>query len=74
MLHNLLWYVQFLCTYILVLQLGIFITIIEVEGICIVLNKVARPAHEVENLPTANQKIKNFQCNYHPFSHVNVSF
>ena len=73
-LHNLLWYVYFLCTYILVLQLSIFITIIQAEDVCMVLNKVARPAHEVENLPTANQKIKIFQCNYHPYSHVNVSF
>ena len=37
----------------------------------IVLNKVARPAHGVENLPMANQKEKNFQYDYHSFSHVN---
>ena len=37
----------------------------------IVLNKVARPAHGVENLPRANQKTQNFQYDYHSFSHVN---
>ena len=47
----------FLCTYILVLHLSIFITIIGVDDICmIVLNKVARPAHWVENLPKATKK------------------
>jgi hypothetical protein len=71
MLHDLFWYVYILYTYILVLQLGIFITIIEVRDICILINKVARPAHGVENLPRANQKTQNFQYNYHSFSLVN---
>jgi hypothetical protein len=35
--------------------------------ICILINKVARPAHGVENLPRANQKNQNFQYNYHSF-------
>ena len=54
--------------------LDLFIPIISVEYIGVVLNKVAGPAHRVENLPRANQKTKKFQYDYHPFYHVHFFF